>query len=90
MKKLNKSILALIICLVMSIMLSASASVIAAETIAPEATAVEETEPKSEKTQDVVYRFLTEELKLTPAAAAGIMGNIMIECSFIPVYSSNN
>ena len=72
-----------LLCLI-GVMLSASATVIAAETTATEATAIEETEPKSEKTQDVVYRFLTEELLLTPAAAAGIMGNIMIECSFIP------
>ena len=38
----------------------------------------------SEKVQNVVYKYLTEELELTPAAAAGIMGNIMIECTFDP------
>lgn len=38
----------------------------------------------AEKVQDVVYQYLTEELELTPAAAAGIMGNIMIECTFDP------
>lgn len=40
--------------------------------------------PTPEKVQDIVYRFLTEELELTPAAAAGIMGNVMIECTFDP------
>lgn len=34
--------------------------------------------------QQTVYDFLTDELDLCPAAAAGIMGNIMIECSFDP------
>lgn len=41
-------------------------------------------EPQEQKVQDVVYSFLTGELGLTPAAAAGIMGNVMIECSFDP------
>lgn len=41
-------------------------------------------EPNEEKVQDIVYRFLTEDLALTPAAAAGIMGNVMIECTFDP------
>ncbi len=36
------------------------------------------------KVQDTVYAYLTDTLKLTPAAAAGIMGNVMIECSFDP------
>ncbi len=40
---------------------------------------------ESEKTvQSTVYDFLTEELDLCPAAAAGIMGNVMIECGFDP------
>lgn len=34
--------------------------------------------------QQVVYDYLTEELELCPAAAAGIMGNVMIECGFDP------
>ena len=34
--------------------------------------------------QQTVYDYLTGELALCPAAAAGIMGNIMIECSFDP------
>ena len=34
--------------------------------------------------QQTVYDYLTSELSLCPAAAAGIMGNIMIECSFDP------
>lgn len=41
-------------------------------------------EPEPESVQDTTYRYLTEVLGLTPAAAAGIMGNIMIECAFIP------
>lgn len=36
------------------------------------------------KVQNTVYDYLTGTLELTPAAAAGIMGNIMIECSFDP------
>lgn len=36
------------------------------------------------KVQRTVYDYLTKELDLCPAAAAGIMGNIMIECSFNP------
>lgn len=72
-----------------AILLSSSAAVLATEEVVPVAESSETTtepaeEPKPEKTQDVVYRFLTEELSLTPAAAAGIMGNIMIECSFVP------
>ncbi len=34
--------------------------------------------------QQIVYDFLTHELELCPAAAAGIMGNVMIECGFDP------
>ena len=34
--------------------------------------------------QQIVYDYLTEELELCPAAAAGIMGNVMIECGFDP------
>ena len=34
--------------------------------------------------QQIVYDFLIEELELGPAAAAGIMGNVMIECGFDP------
>lgn len=37
-----------------------------------------------ENVQQTVYNFLTKDLGLTPASACGIMGNIMIECSFIP------
>ncbi|MBR5448249.1 MAG: S-layer homology domain-containing protein, partial [Clostridia bacterium] len=40
-----------------------------------------------------VYDFLIEELELCPAAAAGIMGNVMIECGFDPdleVIDTNN
>lgn len=39
-------------------------------------------EPRS--VQSIVYNFLTEELSLSPAVAAGIMGNVMIECGFDP------
>ena len=34
--------------------------------------------------QRIVYDFLTGDLALCPAAAAGIMGNVMIECGFDP------
>lgn len=51
-------------------------------------------EKKDEKSvQQIVYDFLTEELELCPAAAAGIMGNVMIECGFDPdleVIDTNN
>lgn len=43
-----------------------------------------EEKPSPAKVQDIVYKFLTEDLELTPAAAAGIMGNVMIECTFDP------
>ncbi len=46
----------------------------------------EEIDPSAQRPdetiQSYVYRYLTEELFLCPAAAAGIMGNIMIECAF--------
>ncbi len=38
----------------------------------------------TESVEDIVYKFLTTELDLNPAAAAGIMGNIAIECRFDP------
>lgn len=41
-------------------------------------------ESESVSVQQVIYDFLTTELDLTPAAAAGIMGNVMIECGFDP------
>ena len=34
--------------------------------------------------EEEVFSFLTDELGLTSAAAAGIMANIMCECSFNP------
>lgn len=45
---------------------------------------VAENSSTEQKVQNTVYSYLTDELGLTPAAAAGIMGNIMIECSFDP------
>lgn len=38
----------------------------------------------SPSVQQIVYDFLTKDLSLCPAAAAGIMGNVMIECLFDP------
>lgn len=44
-----------------------------------------EKEPEPEMSvQEIIYKFLTEELELCSAAAAGIMGNVMIECGFDP------
>lgn len=49
-----------------------------------DSTTAEDAEPVPEKVQDIVYDFLVNDLELTPAAAAGIMGNVMIECTFDP------
>ncbi len=38
----------------------------------------------NESVKQIVYDFMTGELGLCPAAAAGIMGNVQIECSFDP------
>ena len=46
-----------------------------------------------ESVQSIVYKYLTNELGLNSAAAAGIMGNVMIECGFDPsleVIDTNN
>jgi len=44
-----------------------------------------EKEPEPEMSvQEIIYKYLTEELELCSAAAAGIMGNVMIECGFDP------
>ena len=37
-----------------------------------------------ESVQSIIYKYLTGELGLCSAAAAGIMGNVMIECGFDP------
>ncbi len=39
---------------------------------------------EEESVQEIVYTYLTQELGLCPAAAAGVMGNVQIECSFDP------
>ena len=65
------------------------------ETTTPdESSSPDEDEPEVEESvQSIIYRYLTEELGLCSAAAAGIMGNVMIECGFDPsmeVIDTNN
>lgn len=60
---------------------------------APSETPSETPQEPEESVQSIIYKYITGELGLNRAAAAGIMGNVMIECGFDPsleVIDTNN